>query len=298
MRKFFGTILPLLLAVACVFAFWHAEVHTPCASPLTYRIGAFDTRFGVSEADFLSAAKEAATVWNTAAGKTVLSYDQNGSVPLNLIYDSRQATTQKNETLQSSIENGKQVADSVKQRYSALTTRFDTDRTSYEAQLNAYNKNLDAYNQEVEYWNQQGGAPKSEFEKLNNEKITLDRERTALETQRANLNAEADDINSLIDQYNLVVDHVNATVGEVNQTAGREFEEGEYVSDASGRRINIYEFEDHARLVRVLAHEMGHALGLSHNANPQSIMYYLNQSTNLVPSAEDIASLEAICEAK
>jgi hypothetical protein len=235
-------------------------------------------------------------VWTTAAGKTLFTYDAHGALPINLIYDTREATTQKNQTLQTNISSGKVMADSVKQQYTGLKMQYESDQNNYQVLLAAYNQNLDAYNQEVSYWNQQGGAPKSEYEKLTNQKNTLDTERTLLENARAAINTEAAQVNALIDQYNIVVDHVNATVSQVNQTAGREFEEGEYITDSQGQRINIYEFQNREKLVRVLAHELGHALGLQHNANPNSIMYYLNQSTNITPSKDDLAALKALCK--
>jgi chromosome segregation ATPase len=236
-------------------------------------------------------------VWNTAAGKAVLKYDENGPLPVNLVYDSREATTQKNQNIQGSIDSDKQAADSVKNEYTALKEGYASDSAAHNGAVQAYESELDAYNTEVDYWNGRGGAPKSEYERLAAEKDDLDAKRASLETQRDALNAEADRINALIDRYNLVAEKVNANIAAVNQSAGREFEEGEYVSDASGTRVNIYEFESEQKLVRVLAHEFGHALGLSHNGNPDSIMYYLNQSTNLTPTADDIAALKALCAA-
>jgi predicted Zn-dependent protease len=62
-----------------------------------------------------------------------------------------------------------------------------------------------------------------------------------------------------------------------------------------GEEINIYEFDSRTALLRVLAHEFGHALGLDHNDNEQSIMHYLNSSTNLKPTKEDLAALREVC---
>ncbi|MES2214229.1 MAG: matrixin family metalloprotease [Patescibacteria group bacterium] len=99
----------------------------------------------------------------------------------------------------------------------------------------------------------------------------------------------------LIRKYNSLVDQANQKVSTINESAGKEFNEGEYIYDEAGQRINIYEFTSRAELVRVLAHELGHALGLDHNSNPDSIMYYLNQSENGALTPEDSADLEALC---
>ena len=291
------TVLALLLALGGGY-YWYQQAHGPCVAPISYSIGKFDARFGVSQEDFISATKEAAAVWSKAGGKTLFTYSAQGDLPINLIYDSRQASTQQSQVLQGNIDNGKQVADSVQQQYLALKQNYQSAQNEYAVLLAAYNQELDAYNQQVSYWNEQGGAPKSEFAKLDAEKNSLNAARANLENKRLAINNAAQQINALIDQYNLVITHVNATVGEINKNAGHEFEEGEYVSDASGKRINVYEFQSYAKLVRLLAHEFGHALGLQHNDNPESIMYYLNQKTNVKPSADDIAALKSLCNIK
>jgi len=40
---------------------------------------------------------------------------------------------------------------------------------------------------------------------------------------------------------------------------GGEFEEGAYQSDQNGEKIDIYHLINQAKLIRVLAHELGHA---------------------------------------
>jgi len=81
-----------------------------------------------------------------------------------------------------------------------------------------------------------------------------------------------------------------------NFSNGEEFEEGEYIRDASGQRINIYEFGNETDLIRVLTHELGHALGLKHVTDPGAIMYELNQSDNEALTEADIRELSSMCD--
>lgn len=132
--------------------------------------------------------------------------------------------------------------------------------------------------------------------KITAEMAQEDSERAAIEDERATLPpSQAAAFNAQVDSFNASIDATNAEIAQYNQTAGQPFEEGEYVSDASGRRVNIFEFVSDTQLERVLAHELGHAIGLGHNTNPQSIMYAQNESGNLVPTADDLAALKGVC---
>ncbi len=61
-----------------------------CIEPLTYRIGQFDTQFGLTETEMIQALEKAADLWNQASGQTLVEFDSEGDIPVNLIYDDRQ----------------------------------------------------------------------------------------------------------------------------------------------------------------------------------------------------------------
>lgn len=245
--------------------YWQYQNTRPCTHPISYSIGAVDARFGITNPALIADAKTAAIIWNKAAGKEVLVYDPNASLKINLVYDEREA----NAKLGSQIALKQAEEDSARATLDVSQVEFAT------AQV--------AYNQKVDAINARGGATPSEA--------------VALNAQRASLNTLADSINASVASYNASVKALNAKVAEFNQTAGRTFEEGQYVRDSSGERINIFEFVGTTQLERVLAHEFGHSIGLDHNSDPKSIMFAKNESGNLVPTATDLSALQAICGA-
>jgi predicted Zn-dependent protease len=258
-KKLFSTIVFLVVLVGGGFYFYNQQ---PCVQLIHYKIGTFDKRFGLSQTVFRADVQKAGQIWSKDLGKQLFVYDPNGALSINLIYDSRQANQDKNATIATSISQNSESADSVRAQYLALEIE--------------YKQYLDEYNALL--------AQKKDF--------------NAIEAKRLQVNSVADQVNALVKKYNYLVNTVNANINTVNQSAGKEFEEGEYVYDQNGKRINIYEFKTNSELVRVLAHELGHSLGLDHNPNPKSIMYYLNQSTNEVPTVEDTTALKAICHTK
>ena len=258
-RKLFSTLFFVLLLAGAGVYFYNEQ---PCVQPIGFRIGTLDSRFGLSQVEFKQIAIQAEEIWSKDLGKPLFKYDPNGQLTVNLIYDSRQATADKNANIISNINQTTESADAVR-------TQFLTLELNYKESLADYNALL---------------SERKDFQ--------------AIEEKRLEVNALAEQINALVKKYNYLVSAVNTNINTVNQSAGKEFEEGEYVYDQNGKRINIYEFKTRSELIRVLAHEFGHALNMDHNNNPKSIMYYLNQSSNEVPTAEDTNALKTICRVK
>ena len=299
LRKYIGVVL-LWVAFAGVAAYAWQTNSVPCAKPIEYRIGTIDPRFGLSEEDVLKDIAKASELWSDAAGTPLFAYDPKGPVTINLIYDTRQQATEIAAKLTGVIDQTGRVAESVKQQYSSLQSSYNTADAEYERQVAQFNQAQSAYNDSVDYWNAKGGAPPKEYAKLSAQKRALTQQLSSIEAKRQEVNRLAREINALIDKYNLLVDHINANVEDINNNglAGTQFEEGVYIQDEDGERIDIYQFDSKTTFLRVLAHELGHALGLDHVKGEDTIMNTINKGEIFELTAEDLAALSQQCDAK
>jgi hypothetical protein len=293
--KIIGTTLLWLGLVAG--AYYYTKPVPPCTEPIRYSLGAVDAQFGLSEAEFAADIARAEAIWEKAIGRDLFVYDPEGKLSVSLTYDIRQKLTDKERLLSAGIDEKKETADSIRQQYSALRADYQAKAEAYARAVESYNARQRAYNERVEFWNSKGGAPPTEYQKLNDERAALENERAALEEERVALSALVERVNAFIDRYNLLVARITSDINEINNDglAGTQFEEGLYSRDASGERITVYQYEDKIDLIRVLAHEFGHALGLDHNGNAVSIMNPVNQSDTLTLSPEDLRDLKARC---
>ncbi len=303
MKKFLQ--LFLFVALLGLIAYQFNFTKTPCAEQIVYNLGNFDTQFDISQEYFLSALREAEAVWEEPYGKELFSYNKEDSgtdvLKINLIYDYRQQATSKLASLGITVKDSRESYDSLKAKFTALKIEYEKDVKDFNTQIEAFNERQLAYEKEVTFWNKKGGAPEKEYNQLESERSALEVLSRDLKNKENKINEMADEINALVVVLNRLVSSLNLSVEKyntINESRGESFEEGVYIQEGGKRQIDIYEFSDREKLVRVLAHELGHALGLDHVEDEKAIMYRLNQGDSIELSAIDLDALRAICGAE
>lgn len=269
----------------------------PCVTPITYSIGELDSQFNVNGDDFKKAIKEAEDLWENASNRNLFEYSPNGEMKVSLIYDYRQESTQKINYLDNNLKQDNSSYLNLKSQYESLIEKYNKANQELDTAVLAYNKKLAEYEKEVNAWNKNKGS-REKYDQLNVEKNELEKMSLDIQTKRNQINSLVPQVNRLADQLNVMASNLNLNIAKYNnvvQTADREFEQGNYIYEADSREINIYQFESRDKLVRVLAHEMGHALGIDHINDAEDVMYSYNIGESKNITEADLNQLNVVC---
>lgn len=305
MNKFFTLIIIIFLIVfGSVF---HEDIRDlydnfffdPCTHPIKYNIGRLDPGFGLSKQEFLNAIKEAEGLWEEATGKDLFEYSKDGVMSINLVYDERQEGTDLLKNIDVAYRTNKEKYDKKKELYDQYVDDFNILKQQRDSLYVIWDSRYQSYELEVKKWNSRSSAPPADiYQRLNSEKKSLEELMDRIKLLDAQVGNLINAINSLGDELNALGSKVNETANDyngINHSFEEEFEQGVYISSFKFKEIDIYQFDNHQKLVRVLAHEMGHALGIGHLDNPEDIMHAVNIGKNNKVSKADIAELDSIC---
>jgi len=288
--------IPLLMALLIGALLVYERQQRGVKGPLTYRIGAVDPRFGLSREDFSGAVAQAASLWKQAVSRDVFRADAKGVVEINLVYDYRQEAADRMKGLSFKIENTKGSYEQLKAHFETLKRESDLKSSGLTQDFADHNSRVATFNRQVETARQRGGVEEAtarqleaEQRQLATQKEDLVRRQEELKTSVETLRSMAVVINEIASNHNL--DLVNYR--DTGSQLGPEFSEGIYEQKGTRRTITIYHFPSHDGLVRVLAHELGHAKGLPHLDNPQAVMHRLMVTERPELTPDDVAALKA-----
>lgn len=273
----------------------------PCSKPIYYSFNQVDPGFNLSEKELKDISLKVEKIWEDPIGKNLLEYSEKSTLKINFIYDERQKTTNELANTSENIKIEQKKYDELKAAYDISIKEYENMKSKLDQSISIFTENQTAYNTKVELLNQSTKVTKEEIKEIENERLGLDnqlallnKEKNEFNTFVAKINDDGNELNYLIKELNIKSAYYN----KIGEGLKEEFQEGEYIRDANGERINIYEFNNKNKLIRVLTHELGHALGLEHNNDNTSIMYRLNEGENEFLSATDINDLKNLCKIK
>ncbi len=247
--------------------------YSPCDTPIAYSIGQIDKEFNLTPDEVLRRATIAENIWEKASGKNLFEFDSRSPFTIDVVYDGRQGLSETANQLGSELKEGRQE----------IETRLDV----YDRNVAQFKADLEALNRDISYWNSRGGAPEEEYSKL------LARQEELRQRQQ-DLQTEAQALNQSTDEFNNQTSNLNQTIQNLNQALEVKPEGGLYTQHGTDRQITIFFNNSEEEFIYTIAHEMGHALGIGHIPDRNSIMYP-NVNLILTPSEFDLEELEKAC---
>jgi peptidoglycan hydrolase CwlO-like protein len=245
-----------------------------CDRPTKYKVVRVDNQFEITREDFIKEIDKAGYVWGDIVQKKLFEYDESGYLKINLVYDTRQDYLRTINELNKDVEKQKQLLDNKSNVYSAQQSDLE--------------KELKKLNDTIDYWNAKGGAPHDVYD-------DLVKKQKELKQKIDQLNQSANNINNKVGEINQEIHDLNEKVTNFNSLIKVSPEMGLYTSGIN--QIDIYFFGDKNELTHVLAHELGHSLGLQHSEAPDAIMNPIT-SGNTAPTQSDISAINNLCNNK
>lgn len=287
-----------------------AHAHAPCAIPVHYALGEVDAGFGFDDFTVSTALAEAAGLWQALTDTLLfLESDHPRAMTVHLRFDARQRAANTRRSLRSGLERDRVALQADEAELLQWNERIEANRAAHERDGELLARRARAHEAGVRTWNE-NPAQRSEARRR-----ALEGEGTALRHALEELERAGRDLNSDIDAYNRRAaelrrrsEDFQGRASRYNEASSDEpVESGRYSYDRErGRRIEVFRAESYDDLVWVLAHELGHALGIGHVEEPGAVMHAMlhddyaahAEGRPVTLGAADHAALLAICGRK
>jgi predicted Zn-dependent protease len=285
----------LLMCVVFGVLVWHQH-QAVCHTPVLYRIGHIDAQFGLSDSAVRAALKQAEQLWGNTLERNLFEHSATAKLTVNFIFDERQHATRVKQRLLSRLQQTEASHAGLAQSYVTWRDLYQDKHKAYEAAGMAYEARVQAYNAQVQQWNARGGPPVQVQQALALERAQIEASQHQLAADQSELQGIIATLKGLEDRDKTLVETHARQVQSYNALYGEQhrFHKGEY----DGKDITIYQYQDLADLILILAHELGHALGLAHVDDPKAVMHEIlgdQDLDTLTLTSADVRALHTAC---
>ena len=282
----------------------------PCAVPLAWRIARVDESFGLSRAEARAALNRAVRLWEEAVGPGLFSNESDGGLAIRFVYDDRQEARRQIRRLELEYNEASASLEARGEGLNEMSQRNRGIRRQNQVALRDLDRRVTSLNDSIRDWNAQGGAPVDVGERLRTSASLLEAEREELTAREREIDEREQQLTEEFERLDREVEaHRREAEALVAASPGGRRDSGTYrelvnVQDGAvtsvTREIRIYQFDGLDDLILLAAHELGHALGLAHNAVPGGIMRAEFSQTALLeglPRVQpgDVEALRLLC---
>lgn len=279
--------------------------NAPCSQPLRYSIGSIDPRFSISQPELEEAVHIAVNTWNSGTERPLLTKSdgnpRSGDIVIRLVYDDRQERTDREIRFRERIRSQQNRLDRRQLLHDEKRKTFDERSQQYKSFAKRTSDHLTNLNAWVKEKNKNGGFAGTDLEEFEGRKQEVENSQEQIRREQRELDQLAREINHEMDELNEKFDEHNQLIQQYNEEFAGDlrFAKATYQKTSDGGVVTVNQFMNKKELTLILAHELGHALGLDHLQLPASIMYSQMGTQQLNPTIQltqaDIEAVQKIC---
>lgn len=279
------------------------NVASECSIPLAVYAGAFDSRFPFSESEFLQALREAIDMWEAPTEQDLfrLGEPTDAGMPVNLVYGKRQERADRLRSGRRDLERREQAIERQERQLQQRRNTLEQEWDDLESQQQRLNRRVEKLNEAMERWNsgemaqtrRNRRALEKKRDSIESDHENLEQHRRDLQHRSEALNAAFEAFSAEIERYEEQLNAHNSTIASTALNTMGQFEQ-----QGRDRVIEVYQASTADELRLVLAHELGHALGIGHLDHTEAVMNPVTSSENLsrdTISGRDRSALRETC---
>lgn len=271
-----------------------------CRIPLTFHLGDVDERFALDRSQARAALADAVAMWESVTSDAIFKRRPGVGMPISLVFDERQARAQSRQQTQSELADAKKALEDEQAELEEQREALESDWEAFEARRRDHEQRRAEHRARVEAWNngEIERTPKRRAE-LDDMSERLREEAESLKARQEELTDRRDDLELKREALQRESDTYNEQAASYNEQAEKVsgFQIGQYEQTGEDRRIHIYKAVGQDELRLVIAHELGHALGIKHVAPAESVMNKKLGQANRGREALSSADRQALAQA-